>query len=100
MPTSRCPIVRPQSGSYGARGFTTDYHDWSGDGGHCKFCGVSRAGAKVDIETRPRLGWRGLEVFQAEQELEQILSERPRSLIPYTPNPDRWGNITRLLAKD
>lgn len=100
MPTSRCPIVRPQAGTYGARGFTTDYHDWRGDSGCCKFCGVSRASAQVKVESRPRRGWRGLEVFQAEQELEQILAERPRSLIPFTPNPERWASVTSLLARN
>jgi hypothetical protein len=92
--------VRPQAEPYGSRGFTTDYHDWHGEGGRCKFCGVSRAGAQVDVESRPRRGWRGLEVFQAEQELEQILAARPRSLIPYTPNPQRWASVTSLLAAE
>lgn len=99
MPTSRCSVVRPQAEPYGSRGFTTDYHDWKGPGGSCKFCGVSRAGAQVDVETRPRLEWRGLEVYQAEQEFEQILAARPpRPAIHYTPNPERWASITRLLT--
>lgn len=99
MPTSRCPVVRPQAGAYGVSGFTTDYHDWSGDAGSCKFCGVSRAGAQVKVEVRPRLGWRGIEADRAEREFGDIMAARPyRSPIPYTPNPERWANVTSLLA--
>lgn len=99
MPTTRCPVVRPQAGSYGARGFTTDYHDWSGDGGCCKFCGVLRRNAHTKVEARPRLGWRGLETYRAEREFEEIMASRPRREgLPYSPNPDRWASVTQLLG--
>lgn len=101
MATSRCPIVRPQAGYFGAQGFTTDYHDWRGEGGCCKFCGVSRRDARTDVEMRPRLGWRGLEVDRAERELQAILAARPRrDGPPHTPDPERWASVTSLLARN
>lgn len=92
--------MRPQAGACGVRGFTTDYHDWSGEAGRCKFCGVSRAGAQVEVETRPRLGWRGIEAHRAEAEFEQILAAHAlrEGLMPYSPSPERWASITGLLA--
>lgn len=101
MPTSRCPIVRPQAEPYGSQGFTTDYHDWRGEAGYCKFCGVSRRDARTDVETRPRHGWRGLEVDRAEREFQAILAARPRlDGLPHTPNPERWASVTSLLARN
>lgn len=101
MPTTRCPVVRPQAGSYGVIGFTTDYHDWSGDGGRCKFCGVLRADAQTKAETRPRWSdWRGAEAHDAEREFGLVMSMRRvrEGLLPYSPSPDRWASVTALLA--
>ncbi len=104
MPTTRCPVVRLQSGSYGARGFTTDYHDWSGEEGRCKFCGISRRDAQTKDESG-RPGWRGFReqaAYDAEHEFGVIMSTRPtrEDLLPYSPNPDRWASIMRLLASN
>lgn len=103
MPTTRCSVVRRQAEPYGSQGFTTDYHDWHGDGGSCKFCGVSRRDARTDAETRPtrRLGWRGIEADRAEREFEVILANRPRREgLPYSPSPDRWASVTSLLRTE
>jgi len=100
MPTTRCPIVRAQAGAHGVRGFTTDYHDWSGEAGRCKFCGVSRKDAQTKDETRPRWSdWRGAEAHDAELEFGLIISTRQvrNGLRPYSPSPERWASITRLL---
>lgn len=100
MPTSRCPIVRLQSGWAGAQGFTTDYHSWPKDGGPCAFCGVSRREARVDAEERPtRLGWEGLEVDRVRREWEQIMVARPpTALLPTTPFVSRWSSVISLLT--
>ena len=101
MPMSRCPVVRLQSGWAGAQGFTTDYHAWPKDGGPCTFCGVTRRDASTAVSARPRLGWRGLEVFQAEREFEEILAARPRREgPPYNPDPQRWASVTSHLRGD
>lgn len=98
MPTSRCPVVRPQAEPYGSRGFTTDYHDWHGEAGRCKFCGVSRTAARTTVEERPlRLGWQGLEVDRVRREFEQILVARQADGVPYSPDPNRWANVIQLM---
>lgn len=100
MPTSRCPIVRLQSGWAGAQGFTTDYHSWPKAGGPCAFCSVSRRDANVGAEARPtRLGWEGVEVDRVRREWEQILVARPpASLLPNSPFLHRWVSVTSLLT--
>lgn len=52
MPTSRCPVVRPQKPPYQWK--TTDYHDWTDGTGFCRFCGQARKETQVDVLLRER----------------------------------------------
>lgn len=88
MPTSRCPIVRPQFGWAGARGFTTDYHSWPKDGGPCRFCGQPRKQTKTTQHDR----------FWGEDEQSVAGRAPPHERFDAAPlKPDRWASVTSLL---
>lgn len=57
MATNRCQVVRPQAGSYGARGFVTAYHEWGDGTGLCRFCGMTRLETKLPGPAVPRERW-------------------------------------------
>lgn len=55
MSTNRCQVERPQAGWFGARGYTTAYHDWTDRTGLCRFCGMTRLETRLPASTaRPR----------------------------------------------
>jgi len=64
-----CPVERLQSGWFGRQGFTTTSHSWIGSPMVCAHCGQTPAEASSS-EHAPT----------------------------YTPNPDRWQSVTRLLS--
>ena len=89
MPTSRCPIVRPQTSKYGPR--VNDYHSFDGNTMRavCRHCGQTRRQAQCKEFDR---FW---------DEDSDAAAGRPpphERFDAAPPNPARWASVTSLLS--
>lgn len=87
MPTSRCPIVRPQASKYGP--LVNDYHSFDGNAMRavCKHCGQTRRACQIREFDRYNGGGYG------DPPPHERFNAAP-------PNPERWASVTSLLARD
>lgn len=85
MPTSRCPVVRPQTSKYGP--LINDYHSFEGNTmrATCRHCGQTRREAQI----------RDYDRYGGEDAAGRAPPHERFDAPPM--NPDRWASVTALL---
>lgn len=88
MPTSRCPIVRPQTSKYGP--LVNDYHSFEGNTMRaiCRHCGQTRKQAQARENDR----------FWSDDPDASAGRPPPHERFETPLSPERWASVTALLS--
>ncbi len=88
MPTTRCPVVRPQASKYGP--LVNDYHSFEGNTMRavCRHCGQTRK--ECQTAKHDRFWGEGMEAAAGRAP--------PHERFDAPLNPDRWASVTSLIS--